>query len=106
MIGSWVQWPTRIRRVNGTIACQQRDGQVQVLGLRSSRASLSASRRSGSVSRPVAPGELRCDNQALDAELRRLAVHCISGRTSLIGPPLHIRTISLRIEDGSLVIVR
>src|SRR6266849_2373948 len=32
--GSWVQWLTRIRKVNGTIACQKSDGQVQVLGLR------------------------------------------------------------------------
>jgi len=29
--GSWVQWLTRIREVNGTIACQQSDDQVQVL---------------------------------------------------------------------------
>src|SRR6266545_7084244 len=32
--GSWVQWLTRIRKVNGTIARQKSDGQVQVLGLR------------------------------------------------------------------------
>ena len=32
--GSWVQWLTRIRKVNGTIACQQSDGQAQVSGLR------------------------------------------------------------------------
>jgi hypothetical protein len=32
--GSWVRWLTRIRKVNGTIACQKSDGQVQVLGLR------------------------------------------------------------------------
>jgi hypothetical protein len=32
--GSWVQWLTRIRKVNGTIACQESDDQVQVLGLR------------------------------------------------------------------------
>ena len=35
--GSWVQWLTRIRKVNGTIACQKSDGQVQVLGLRRQR---------------------------------------------------------------------
>ena len=35
--GSWVQWLTRIRKVNGTIACQESDGQVQVLGLRRMR---------------------------------------------------------------------
>ena len=29
--GSWVQWLTRIREMNGTIACQQSDDQVQVL---------------------------------------------------------------------------
>src|SRR3984893_10160936 len=32
--GSWVRWLTRIRKVNGTIACQESYGQVQVLGLR------------------------------------------------------------------------
>ena len=32
--GSWVQWLTRIRKVNGTIACQESDGQAQVSGLR------------------------------------------------------------------------
>jgi hypothetical protein len=31
--GSWVQWLTRIRKVNGTTACQQSDGQAQVSGL-------------------------------------------------------------------------
>lgn len=32
--GSWVQWLTRIRKVKETSACQESDGQVQVLGLR------------------------------------------------------------------------
>lgn len=31
--GSWVQWLTRIRKVNGTIACQESDGQARVSGL-------------------------------------------------------------------------
>jgi hypothetical protein len=31
---SWVQWLTQIRKVNGTIACQESDGQAQVSGLR------------------------------------------------------------------------
>jgi hypothetical protein len=30
--GSWVQWLTRIREVNGTIACQETSGQAQVSG--------------------------------------------------------------------------
>jgi hypothetical protein len=30
----WVQWLTWIRKMNGTIACQQSDGQTQVSGLR------------------------------------------------------------------------
>src|SRR4029453_1045339 len=29
--GSWVQWLTRIRKVKGTAACQESDGQAQVL---------------------------------------------------------------------------
>jgi hypothetical protein len=32
--GSWVQWLTRIRKVNGTTACQQSDGHAQVSGVR------------------------------------------------------------------------
>ena len=31
--GSWVQWLTRIRKVNGTIACQQTGGHAQVSGV-------------------------------------------------------------------------
>ena len=31
--GPWVQWLTRIRKVNGTIACQETGGQPQVLGV-------------------------------------------------------------------------
>jgi len=31
---SWVQWLTRIRKVNGTIACQESDGHAQVSGVR------------------------------------------------------------------------
>jgi len=31
---SWVQWLTRIRKVNGTIACQEGDGHAQVPGVR------------------------------------------------------------------------
>jgi hypothetical protein len=30
---SWVQWLTRIRKVNGTIACQETGGRAQVLGV-------------------------------------------------------------------------
>ena len=30
--GSWVQWLTRIRKVNGTIACQESDGQPRCQG--------------------------------------------------------------------------
>ena len=30
----WVQWLTRIRKVKGTAACQESDGQAQVSGLR------------------------------------------------------------------------
>jgi hypothetical protein len=32
--GSWVQWLTRIREVNGTIACQESDDHAQVSGVR------------------------------------------------------------------------
>ncbi len=32
--GSWVQWLTRIRKVNGTIACQESGGHAQVSGVR------------------------------------------------------------------------
>ena len=31
---SWVQWLTRIRKVKGTIACQESDGRAQVSGVR------------------------------------------------------------------------
>ena len=31
---SWVQWLTRIRKVKGTIACQESDGHAQVSGVR------------------------------------------------------------------------
>src|ERR1700694_3946787 len=31
--GSWVQWLTRIRKVKGTNACQESDGQAQVSGV-------------------------------------------------------------------------
>src|SRR5512132_4710630 len=31
--GSWVQWLTRIRKVKGTAACQESDGQAQVSGV-------------------------------------------------------------------------
>jgi hypothetical protein len=30
--GSWVQWLTRIREVNGTIACQESDDQPRCQG--------------------------------------------------------------------------
>ena len=32
--GSWVQWLTRIRKVKGTIACQESGGHAQVSGVR------------------------------------------------------------------------
>ena len=32
--GSWVQWLTQIRKVKGTIACQESDGQAQMSGPR------------------------------------------------------------------------
>jgi len=51
-----------------------------VLGLRSSRASLSASRRSGSVSRPVAPGW---------ATVRQPGTRC---RASSTGGAMYIRS--------------
>jgi hypothetical protein len=54
--GSWVQWLTRIRKVNGTIACQKSDGQVQVLGLRRLRDPCDMAK--AGLLKPQSPGDV------------------------------------------------